>query len=195
MDGKVYIGSYDNRLYSFSSTGSLLWSYETGSFIESSPAVDSGGRVYVGSAWGDNRLYSINSDGSLLWSYETGSSIYSSPAIGGDGTIYFGSEDNNIYAINYFYDNFDQEIPLYDDWKLIGLSPDACYYVAGHEPSAAVKARIPTTHYSEIVSIQSFLTGMGIHNNVEKITGWHPDPSDPALENLRAFGMLSRMEL
>ncbi|MEI6634770.1 MAG: PQQ-binding-like beta-propeller repeat protein, partial [Chlamydiota bacterium] len=49
-DGRVYVGSLDNRLYAVGSGGSLAWTYLTGDYVESSPALGSDGRVYVGSA-------------------------------------------------------------------------------------------------------------------------------------------------
>ena len=53
----MYVGSRDNRLYALdASTGDLLWRYETGGDVDSSPAV-SGGVVYVGSD--DDHLYAI----------------------------------------------------------------------------------------------------------------------------------------
>ena len=54
-DGTVYVGSWDNSIYGLNSTGSLLWSYQTGRYVSSSPAIGSDGRVYVGSY--DHRLY------------------------------------------------------------------------------------------------------------------------------------------
>ena len=49
------------------STGAMLWSYTTGSTIESSPAV-ANGVVYIGSD--DGNVYALNaSTGALLWSY------------------------------------------------------------------------------------------------------------------------------
>ena len=78
--------------------GTLKWRYETGLFVESSPAIGVDGTVYVGSQ--DYYLYAINPDGTLKWRYRTGSSIQTSPAIGVDGTVYVGSSDDYLYAIN-----------------------------------------------------------------------------------------------
>ena len=44
--------------------GSLKWYYQTGYYIESSPAIGSDGTVYVGSD--DYYLYAINSDGNII---------------------------------------------------------------------------------------------------------------------------------
>ena len=78
--------------------GDVIWEFETGDVVGSSPAIGSDGTIYVGS-W-DNNLYAINPDGSKKWAFETSGNVYSSPAIGSDGTIYVGSDDNNLHAIN-----------------------------------------------------------------------------------------------
>ena len=75
----------------------VLWEFETGGSVFSSPAIGSDGTVYVGSS--DNKLYAINGkSGVKLWEFkteglETGGGVYSSPAIGPDGTVYVGSKD------------------------------------------------------------------------------------------------------
>jgi outer membrane protein assembly factor BamB len=48
-DGKVYIGSYDGKVYCLDArVGRLLWSYQTDDIIHSSPAV-ADNMVFVGS--------------------------------------------------------------------------------------------------------------------------------------------------
>ena len=83
-----------------SKPGTVLWEFETGDAVSSSPAIGSDGTVYVGS-W-DKKLYAINGKtGVKLWEFETGRfAVVSSPAIGSDGTVYVGSDDNKLYAIN-----------------------------------------------------------------------------------------------
>jgi hypothetical protein len=55
--GIVYVGSADDKLYALNATdGSELWSYLTGDWVVSSPAVV-GGVVYVGSY--DHLVYAI----------------------------------------------------------------------------------------------------------------------------------------
>ena len=78
--------------------GTVLWEFETGGEVWSSPAIGSDGTVYVGS--NDKKLYAINGkSGVKLWEFETGGDVHSSPAIGSDGTVYVGSHDNKLYAI------------------------------------------------------------------------------------------------
>jgi len=76
----------------------VLWEFETGFPVTSSPAIGSDGTVYVGSF--DKKLYAINGKtGVKLWEFETGDQVLSSPAIGSDGTVYVGSNDKKLYAI------------------------------------------------------------------------------------------------
>ncbi|MBN1430747.1 MAG: PQQ-binding-like beta-propeller repeat protein [Anaerolineae bacterium] len=78
-------------------TNNLLWTYQTGDAVNSSPAVESDGTIYVGSE--DHNLYAINPGGTLKWTYTTGGGVSSSPAIGHDSTIYIGSRDHSLYGI------------------------------------------------------------------------------------------------
>ena len=79
--------------------GTVLWEFETGDSVGSSPAIGSDGTVYVGSS--DNKLYALSGKtGDKLWEFETGNVVWSSPAIGPDGTVYVGSWDKKLYAIN-----------------------------------------------------------------------------------------------
>ncbi len=53
--------------------GDLVWRYETGDGVYSSPAV-AGGVVYVGS--GDRYLYALDAaTGDLVWRYQTGDGV------------------------------------------------------------------------------------------------------------------------
>lgn len=93
----VYAGSWDNKLYALSaSTGTLLWSFETGSLIAASPAVDAAGNIFFGSS--DGFFYSLNSSGQLRWSFLVGTEMDSSPAVAADGSVYVGAFDGLLYA-------------------------------------------------------------------------------------------------
>ena len=57
-EGVIYVGSTDGSTYALDAVaGDLLWRYETGSYVYSSPAVVNG-VVYVGSA--DNHVYALD---------------------------------------------------------------------------------------------------------------------------------------
>ena len=83
-----------------SGPGSMIWSFATGSAVQSLPAISSDGKVlYVGSY--DNNLYAVDAlTGSKIWSFATNSAVDSSPALSSDGkVVYFGSNDGNLYAV------------------------------------------------------------------------------------------------
>lgn len=96
-DGVVYIGSENHKVYALkAATGKVIWSFMTGSQVQSSPTV-SGGIVYVGS--NDGKLYALNATpGAKKWSYTTGGQVSSSPAFA-NGTVYVGSYDGYVYAL------------------------------------------------------------------------------------------------
>jgi outer membrane protein assembly factor BamB len=67
----VYVGSLDNNIYALNgATGAKLWSFTTGSWVFSSPAV-ANGVVYVGSY--DNSVYAFSlpeSENAVLNSFD-----------------------------------------------------------------------------------------------------------------------------
>ncbi|HVP93516.1 MAG TPA: PQQ-binding-like beta-propeller repeat protein, partial [Acidobacteriota bacterium] len=78
-------------------TNRILWSYLTGGYVDSSPAVVDG-VVYVGST--DSNVYALNaSSGAVVWSYMTDGVVESSPAVV-DGVVFVGSCDKKVYALN-----------------------------------------------------------------------------------------------
>ncbi len=94
--------------------GTVLWEFETGLYVLSSPAIGSDGTVYVGSD--DRKLHAINGkSGVKLWEFKTGGSVLSSPAIGPDGTVYVGSNDYKLYAIK-----TDSKGPAKSLWPMRG---------------------------------------------------------------------------
>ncbi|MBN1234223.1 MAG: PQQ-binding-like beta-propeller repeat protein [Candidatus Coatesbacteria bacterium] len=107
----------------FSAPGDLIWRYQTGDWVYSSPCV-SDGVVYVGSF--DTNLYAINcSDGTLKWRYKTGGTVSSSPCVS-DGVVYIRSNDKYLYAIEtYGYSNFkDNKSASYIPAKSFSASPN-----------------------------------------------------------------------
>ncbi|PYX48636.1 MAG: hypothetical protein DMG79_11375, partial [Acidobacteria bacterium] len=108
VNGVVYVGSFDGKLYAFNANGcgpqSLcqpLWSGSTGNDITSSPAV-ANGTVFIGSA--DHKLYAFPAKGcgktscSPLWTGATGSGILESSPLVVNGVVYVGSYDKKFYA-------------------------------------------------------------------------------------------------
>lgn len=75
----------------------LVWTYEIGAEILSSPVIDAEGTIYVGAF--DGALYAIDKQGRLRWRFETMAAIWSTPAIARDGTVYVASIDHHVYAV------------------------------------------------------------------------------------------------
>lgn len=106
VNGMVYVGSDDHKLYAFNAGGCEqlpcppLWYATTGGKIRSSPVVVNG-MVYVGSE--DDKLYAFKAGGckpspcSPVWTATTGDQIDSSPVVV-NGMIYVGSGDGSVYA-------------------------------------------------------------------------------------------------
>jgi len=96
VNGAVYFGCNNNVYAVNASTGETLWSYATGSTVQSSAAV-AHGVVYIGSD--DGNLYALNaSTGVKLWTYSTNSFPYASPAAV-NGVVYVG-DGYTLYALN-----------------------------------------------------------------------------------------------
>lgn len=102
-NGNIHVAGDDGVLYTFNSTGKLLWYYVTRSSIYGSPTIGNDGTIYV-SNWANSTTYAINSNGSLIWQCTTGNYNFgSSPVIGSDGTVYISSSNDKkgkLYAID-----------------------------------------------------------------------------------------------
>ncbi|MFA5890001.1 MAG: PQQ-binding-like beta-propeller repeat protein [Actinomycetota bacterium] len=112
----IYVASTDGSIYALSPGGDLLWRYDTGDAVRSSPVVgrapegEQGDIVYAGSSNGN--LYAINSsDGTRRWSFDTTpddpvlrdrNDLNASAALGSDG-VYIGGEHGRMWRVPYDY--------------------------------------------------------------------------------------------
>ena len=96
--GSVYIGSYDNNLYSLDAvSGDFKWKFPTEGGIVTRPVI-SPDAIFVGSE--DSQLYAITTKtGKLSWTHQVEGPIRSSPRIA-EGHVFFGSDDGFLYGIN-----------------------------------------------------------------------------------------------
>jgi outer membrane protein assembly factor BamB len=98
-DGKVFIGSDDNKLCVFDAgTGALLWQVTTNGAVTGAPVV-SDGSVFFGCS--DGHLYAINvASQQPIWGgeFRTDGPVFSSPIVE-DGSVYFSDGNSNIYAV------------------------------------------------------------------------------------------------
>jgi len=78
-------------------TNEIIWTYTTGDYVDSSPAVVDG-TVFIGS--GDYKIYALKADtGEHIWNYTTEGPVRSSPAVA-NGKVFVGSNDGKVYALN-----------------------------------------------------------------------------------------------
>jgi len=105
---EVVVGCEDGRIYCINATGKLVWQYQTGNYVRSSPAIaDINGDGYLEVVVGsyDKYIYCINATGGLVWRYQTQDIVFSSPAIADlndDGylEVVVGSGDGCVYCLN-----------------------------------------------------------------------------------------------
>ncbi len=119
---RIYFGSTDGSLYALDPTGKMVWKYDTGAPIRSSPAVglspDGLEIVYFGC--GNGRLYALNgAEGTLRWTYDTTpddpelrdrNDLNGSPALGETG-VYIGGEHGFLQYVPYDYPLYHPEDP------------------------------------------------------------------------------------
>jgi outer membrane protein assembly factor BamB len=79
-------------------TNTLLWTYQTGGPVRSSPAIGADGTVYFGSL--DGNAYAVWPDGKLRWVRSLGAEITESPALAVDGTVFFKTKDQKLHALD-----------------------------------------------------------------------------------------------
>ena len=90
--------------------GTQRWSFDTRGFVQSSPAVDAEGTVYIGVNMNTiparGRVFAIRRNGLAKWTqlpngFPTNDYVDAAPALSPDGTtVYFGSWDGVFYARN-----------------------------------------------------------------------------------------------
>ncbi len=144
VDERVYVGSYDKKIYCLDAlSGSLLWNFTTGIGIKSSPAVVDG-KVYIGPD--DGYVYCLDAkNGSLVWKRYAGgyiqahfnviSRLSSSPTVV-ESRVYVGSLDNKTYCLDA---NSGEVIWTYETTGYITSSPavvDGAVYVTSQEPTS-----------------------------------------------------------
>lgn len=100
QDGSLYFGDSNRYFYSYSSSGTINWSYKCSSSIGGSAALGADGSVYIGLS---GQLIALTNFGVSKWSTSyrfTASSTPTSILIDNSGTLYFGADDKYIYAVN-----------------------------------------------------------------------------------------------
>lgn len=93
----VVFGNQNGKVEAISrATGKILWVFQTGGPIFSSPAAE-GNAIILGSA--DSNIYCIDTTGKLRWKIKTGASVLGAPLIH-NGIVYIGGSDHHFRAID-----------------------------------------------------------------------------------------------
>lgn len=95
-NGELYTGSEGGLLSLDPATGAVVWNYEA-EIVESVPAVDVHGNIYVGTSAGE--LIIVNPQGNLLKALELGNDVVHSPTITDDGTVFVEVTDNMVIKL------------------------------------------------------------------------------------------------
>ncbi len=95
---RIFAPNADNSIYALSDSGQLLWSFETGEAIWSTP-VSKDDNVFVASM--DKNLYSLRaSNGNKNWERDLGGTVVADLEIDENGIIYVGTFSQEILAID-----------------------------------------------------------------------------------------------
>lgn len=95
--GNIYVGSSDNRMYSFSPEGTLRWSYATNAPTYRRGFAIGRNTAYCGSGANDWNLYALRKrTGRLRWSYSVThadvTSVGEYPSVDADDNVYMGED-------------------------------------------------------------------------------------------------------
>ncbi|MCM4155747.1 PQQ-binding-like beta-propeller repeat protein [Gramella sp. AN32] len=113
--GDLYVGSKGGLLSLNPADGSVNWTYDA-EIVESVPAVDMNGNVYVGTTNG--RLLILSSAGGLEKEFELGDGVINSPTIISDGTVFVEGLDEEV--IKLFKVSVEESGPADSPWPMKG---------------------------------------------------------------------------
>ena len=95
----VYVSQEDGQIFALrAADGTVKWTVNTGSQINSSPVVHQDGTLFVGSAV-NNLLLAYSPTGALKWIFKTDSPIHAPLTLDLSGLVYLSSDNGTIYAL------------------------------------------------------------------------------------------------
>jgi outer membrane protein assembly factor BamB len=151
VDGTIYFGSNDQRLYAIYPNGTLKWKFRTNDFFGDygeQPGIAANGTIFAAGTY-VSRLYAIHPNGTEWWHCET-PRIRTSITISDDGMLYYG----HLHGLDARYPNgtlkwtFNcggvQSTPAVDSTDIIyfgGIDSSTIYALY---PNGTVKWSYPT---------------------------------------------------
>jgi hypothetical protein len=97
MDGTVYCGGSDGRVFALSPAGQLKWSVPLGGEISGTPALAADGSLYVGT--GGRRVFRVSDQGQVLGEFDTEHGVQGSPLIRPDGDVLVSDGSRTLYLL------------------------------------------------------------------------------------------------
>ncbi|HEX6153557.1 MAG TPA: PQQ-binding-like beta-propeller repeat protein, partial [Solirubrobacterales bacterium] len=152
--GRVYAGNNDARVYSYdTANGELAWSYSTGGYAYSGPAVantrHSPPTVFIGSF--DGNVYALDAkDGGVRWSRSAGGQVIGSLSAIGD-----------IVYVAEFTDKTTSGFMMRSGKRVFR------YPYGTYTPVISDGRRIYLTGYSSITALQPFKHRLGVAERVQ----------------------------
>ncbi len=145
--GRVFLGSIDNRVYSFDQdSGAVAWSHSTGDWVYAAPAVADTPKteptVYVGSK--DQTFYALDAEtGAVRWSKHIGGVILGAATVLGE-TVYVAGLGPNVGTFgfdvktgkNVFESELGEYNPVISDGERMYLTGAAGIRAFEHETAA-----------------------------------------------------------
>lgn len=139
VDGNIYFGCENSRVYALSASGDLIWIFPATGAIRSSPIIASDGTICFASQ--DGYLYAVDSTGFQLWETFVGDVFYCTPAMDAAGNIivagYAGSSEAGAAT------SFASISPVGDlQWEYViegyndsspNIAPDGSIYIGAHD--------------------------------------------------------------
>lgn len=95
-NGEIRFAAGD-LLYAIDNAGHVLWTFDAGDKIFSSPTVDDNGTTYFGCE--NDNVYAIDTAGKEAFRFKTKGDVDVSPVVDEQGALYFGSDDQHVYAL------------------------------------------------------------------------------------------------
>ncbi len=94
-DGTVRFAA-GSQLFAIDASGRVLWTFQAGDKIFTSPSIDDASTAYFGAQ--DDHVYAIDDKGRERFRYKTGGDVDVSPLLDRD-VLYVGTDDQHVYCI------------------------------------------------------------------------------------------------
>jgi len=93
----IVVGSLDSAIYAIDLKGNIIWTFNTGSSVWSSPATNNKD-IFIGSD--DSYLYSFSLDGNFNWKTKLEGKIRTTPSLNDTNLLFIGTNTGALYCLD-----------------------------------------------------------------------------------------------